>query len=53
VWFFSTGTDAADELRRSGGAFIAELSYQLLGYASYVVPMVLVVSGWHYFWCRA
>ena len=35
------------------GAFLAELSFQLLGYASYLVPTVLVVVGWHYFWCRA
>ncbi len=35
------------------GAFIAELSYQLLGYSAYLVPLVLVVIGWHYFWCRA
>ena len=34
------------------GAFMAELSYQLLGYAAYLLPIVLVVSGWHYFWCR-
>ena len=32
---------------------MAELSYQLLGYAAYLVPLVLVVIGWHYFWCRA
>ena len=31
---------------------MAELSYQLLGYAAYLVPLVLVVIGWHYFWCR-
>ena len=35
------------------GAFIAELSYQLLGYSAYLMPIVLVVLGWHYFWCRA
>ena len=31
---------------------MAELSYQLLGYAAYLVPLVLAVIGWHYFWCR-
>jgi DNA segregation ATPase FtsK/SpoIIIE, S-DNA-T family len=25
----------------------------LLGYAAYVIPLVLVVIGWHYFWCRS
>src|SRR5262249_53592776 len=35
------------------GAFIGELSYQMLGYSAYLVPLVLVVLGWHYFWCRA
>ena len=53
VWFFATGS----ELRPTNfggrvGAFIAELSYQLLGYAAYLMPVVLVVTGWHYFWCR-
>jgi S-DNA-T family DNA segregation ATPase FtsK/SpoIIIE len=54
VWFFNTGSDAAP-LNFAGrvGAFAAELSYQLLGYAAYLVPVVLAVLGWHYFWCRA
>src|SRR5262249_47999003 len=34
------------------GAFLAELSFQLFGYASYVIPAVLVVVGWNFFWCR-
>ncbi len=53
VLFFTTGPDGAP-LNFGGrvGAFMAELSYQLLGYAAYLVPVVLVVSGWHYFWCR-
>ena len=25
---------------------------RLLGYTAYLLPIVLVVSGWHYFWCR-
>jgi DNA segregation ATPase FtsK/SpoIIIE, S-DNA-T family len=53
VWFFATGS----ELRPTNfggrvGAFIAELSYQLFGYSAYLVPVILVVTGWHYFWCR-
>ena len=34
------------------GAFVAESSFQLLGYASFLIPVVLLVAGWHYFWCR-
>ena len=54
VWFFNTGS-AAVPANFAGrvGAFLAELSFQLLGYASYLVPTVLIVVGWHYFWCHA
>ena len=54
VWFFTTGADGAAPLNFGGrvGAFLAELSYQMLGYSAYLLPIVLVVSGWHYFWCR-
>ena len=53
VVFFTTGSDRAP-LNFGGmvGAFLAELSYQTLGYTAYLIPVVLVVSGWHYFWCR-
>jgi len=53
VWFFNTGSDLPP-LNFAGriGAFLAELSFQLLGHAAYLVPTVLVVAGWHYFWCR-
>ena len=34
------------------GAFIAELSYQVVGYSAFLVPVVFVVMGWHYFWCK-
>ena len=53
VWFFNTGS-ALPPSNFAGrvGAFMAELSYQVLGYAAYLVPPVLVVLGWHYFWCR-
>jgi DNA segregation ATPase FtsK/SpoIIIE, S-DNA-T family len=53
VWFFNTGSDLPPaNFAGRVGAFIAELSYQLLGYAAYLGPLVLVVTGWHYFWCR-
>ena len=53
VFFFTSGSDAPP-LNFGGrvGAFLAELSYQMLGYTAYLAPVVLVVSGWHYFWCR-
>src|SRR5439155_13634978 len=34
------------------GAFLAELSFQLFGYASYLIPAIMVIIGWNYFWCR-
>jgi S-DNA-T family DNA segregation ATPase FtsK/SpoIIIE len=54
VWFFSTGAHAAPaNFAGRIGAFLAELSFQLFGYASYVVPAAMVIIGWHYFWCRS
>ncbi len=54
VWFFSAGS-GAQPVNFAGrvGAFLAELSFQLLGYASYLLPAAMVVLGWHYFWCRS
>ncbi|MEN3340316.1 MAG: segregation ATPase FtsK/SpoIIIE, family [Acidobacteriota bacterium] len=54
VWFFNTGgpLPPANFAGRIG-AFVAELSYQLLGYAAYLVPLALMVIGWHQFWCRS
>jgi S-DNA-T family DNA segregation ATPase FtsK/SpoIIIE len=52
VWFFSTGThDVPANFAGRIGAFLAELSFQLLGYASYLLPALVAVAGWHYFWC--
>jgi S-DNA-T family DNA segregation ATPase FtsK/SpoIIIE len=54
VWFFSTGSHAAPaNFAGRVGAFLAELSFQLFGYASYLIPAVLVIIGWNYFWCRS
>ncbi|PYQ90035.1 MAG: cell division protein FtsK [Acidobacteria bacterium] len=54
VWFFSTGAHAAPaNFAGRVGAFLAELSFQLFGYASYLIPAVFVVVGWNYFWCRS
>ncbi|MGE5816353.1 MAG: DNA translocase FtsK [Acidobacteriota bacterium] len=54
VWFFNTGSDLPPaNLAGRVGAFLAELGFQVFGYSSYLVPAVLAVVGWHYFWCRA
>jgi S-DNA-T family DNA segregation ATPase FtsK/SpoIIIE len=54
VWFFSTGThDVPSNFAGRVGAFLGELSFQVLGYASYLIPATVAVAGWHYFWCRA
>ena len=34
------------------GAFLSELSFQLFGYAAYLLPALIGVIGWHYFWCQ-
>ncbi len=53
VWFFNTGGQAppANFVGRVG-AFLAEVSFQIFGYSSLLVPVLLMVLGWHYFWCR-
>src|SRR5258706_5511565 len=54
VWFFSSGSPVAPvNFAGRVGAFLAELSFQLFGYASYVIPALLVIVGWNCFWCRA
>jgi S-DNA-T family DNA segregation ATPase FtsK/SpoIIIE len=54
VWFFKTGGQVPPaNFIGQVGAFLAEISFQLFGYASYLIPLLLVVLGWHYFWCRA
>ncbi|HVG70882.1 MAG TPA: DNA translocase FtsK [Vicinamibacterales bacterium] len=53
VWFFTTGaTNAPENFVGRVGAFLSELSFQLFGYAAYLIPGVIAVSGWHYFWCQ-
>ena len=53
VWFFTTGTGHAPvNFVGRVGAFLSELSFQLFGYAAYLIPGVIAVIGWHYFWCQ-
>ena len=53
VWFFTTGAlhPPANFVGRVG-AFLSELSFQLLGYAAYLLPGVVAWAGWYYFWCQ-
>jgi S-DNA-T family DNA segregation ATPase FtsK/SpoIIIE len=53
VWFFTTDTTQppANFVGRVG-AFLSELSFQLFGYASYLLPALIGIIGWHYFWCQ-
>jgi S-DNA-T family DNA segregation ATPase FtsK/SpoIIIE len=54
VWFFNTGAGRAPQnFAGRVGAFMAELAYQVLGYSAYLIPIVLIVAGWHYFWCKS
>jgi len=53
VWFFTTGTGHPPvNFVGRVGAFLSELSFQLFGYAAFLVPAVIGVAGWHYFWCQ-
>jgi S-DNA-T family DNA segregation ATPase FtsK/SpoIIIE len=53
AWFFTTdeGQVPANFVGRVG-AFLSELSFQLFGYGSYLLPALLAVAGWHNFWCQ-
>ena len=53
VWFFNSGGNAPPaNFVGQVGAFLAEVSFQIVGYAAYLIPICLLVFGWHYFWCR-
>jgi DNA segregation ATPase FtsK/SpoIIIE, S-DNA-T family len=54
VLFFSTpAAHAPANFAGRVGAFLSELSFQVFGLAAYLLPPILVVIGWHYFWVRA
>ncbi len=53
VWFFSTGAQETPvNFAGRVGAFVAELFFQLVGFGAFLLPLVLLALGWHYFWCR-
>jgi S-DNA-T family DNA segregation ATPase FtsK/SpoIIIE len=53
VWFFTTDAlhPPANFVGRVG-AFLSELSFQLSGYAAYLIPAVFAWAGWYFFWCQ-
>ncbi|RPJ71584.1 MAG: DNA translocase FtsK [Acidobacteria bacterium] len=53
AWFFNAGANGvpANFIGRVG-AFLAELSFQLMGYGAVLIPALLGVVGWNLFWCR-
>ena len=54
VWFFTTeAARAPANFVGRVGAFLSELAFQLFGYAAFLIPAVIAVIGWHYFWCQA
>jgi len=53
VAFFSTAAGRPGNFGGRAGALLAELAFQVLGFAAYLLPAALVVVGWHYFWVRA
>jgi S-DNA-T family DNA segregation ATPase FtsK/SpoIIIE len=53
VWFFTTGSERVPvNFVGRVGAFLSELSLQLLGYGAYLIPLMSAIVGWHYFWCQ-
>ena len=54
AWFFNPNPiRPAGNLIGAVGAFVAELSHQVVGYAAYLFPILTAAIGWHRFWCRA
>jgi S-DNA-T family DNA segregation ATPase FtsK/SpoIIIE len=52
VWFFNDLPGAV--VHNFGGlfgAFLSTASFQMCGYAAFLVPVIVGVVGWHYFWC--
>jgi len=52
AWFFNSGAaQPATNLAGRAGAFVAELSHQVLGYAAFLFPVLAAIVGWCRFWC--
>jgi S-DNA-T family DNA segregation ATPase FtsK/SpoIIIE len=54
VWFFNDlGSNEVQNFAGRFGAFVALVSIQLVGLTAFLLPLVLGVVGWNYFWCRS
>ena len=52
IWFFKNASvDAPANFAGRIGAFLAEIAFQLLGYAAWLIPIFMGYLAWHYFWC--
>jgi S-DNA-T family DNA segregation ATPase FtsK/SpoIIIE len=52
AWFFNAASsEATRNFAGPAGAFVAAVSFQLLGFATYLLPLLFGVVAWHYFWC--
>ena len=52
VWFFNNlDADEVSNFIGRFGAFLATVSFQLLGFAAFLLPIVIFYLGWHRFWC--
>jgi DNA segregation ATPase FtsK/SpoIIIE, S-DNA-T family len=53
AWFFNDLNPASvSNFAGPVGAFLAEASFQIAGYSAFLMPVVLGVVGWNYFWCK-
>ena len=53
AWFFNDAESASvSNFAGPVGAFLAEASFQVAGYSAFLLPVVLGVVGWNYFWCK-
>jgi S-DNA-T family DNA segregation ATPase FtsK/SpoIIIE len=52
VWFFNSVERDAGNFAGRVGAFMAEASFQLVGYAAFILPALVGYVAWHRFWCR-
>jgi S-DNA-T family DNA segregation ATPase FtsK/SpoIIIE len=53
AWFFNdVESPAVSNFAGPVGAFLAEASFQVAGYSAFLLPIVLGVVGWNYFWCK-
>jgi hypothetical protein len=53
VWFFNNAPPGeVSNFAGRVGAFVALASRQLVGYPALLLPPLLGIVAWHYFWCR-